>query len=204
MPLAKGMTAYLCGKAGSIIGDLPPYEAFPIGGTESVRGYSEGGVGTGRSYAAGTAELHFPLLKQLPFEVGLLAIGQPEQGLHQPALLCIGPDHLVHRAINDLVAARGPTALLLPLCEPAPLARCFAVKGLHTKRASYCCRARCSWTMELTWAAVPVSRETQQGFAASQARALVMERAYGWPHLLAHLDLSVRGTRTELGAFILV
>ena len=79
VPLAKGMTAYLCGKAGSIIGDLPPYEAFPIGGTESVRGYSEGGVGTGRSYAAGTAELHFPLLKQLPFEVGLLAIGQTEQ-----------------------------------------------------------------------------------------------------------------------------
>ena len=43
------------------MGDLPPYEAFPIGGTNSVRGYSEGGVGTGRRYAVGTAELHWPL-----------------------------------------------------------------------------------------------------------------------------------------------
>ena len=34
-----------------IVGDLPPYEAFPIGGTNSVRGYAEGerwGVGRGR------------------------------------------------------------------------------------------------------------------------------------------------------------
>ncbi len=50
-----------------IIGDLPPYEAFPIGGTASVRGYSEGGVGSGRNYVAGTAELHFPLMA--PVEV---------------------------------------------------------------------------------------------------------------------------------------
>ena len=48
-----------------IVGDLPPYEAFPIGGTNSVRGYSEGGVGSGRNYGAGTAELHFPLFKPL-------------------------------------------------------------------------------------------------------------------------------------------
>ena len=46
---------------GAIIGDLPPYEAFPIGGTNSVRGYSEGGVGTGRHYAVGTAEVHWSL-----------------------------------------------------------------------------------------------------------------------------------------------
>ena len=52
---------------GMIFGDLPPYEAFPIGGTNSVRGYSEGGVGSGRNYAAGTAELHWPLFK--PVEV---------------------------------------------------------------------------------------------------------------------------------------
>ena len=46
---------------GTIIGDLPPYEAFPIGGTNSVRGYSEGGVGSGRTFGVGTAELHWPL-----------------------------------------------------------------------------------------------------------------------------------------------
>ena len=50
-----------------IIGDMPPYEAFPIGGTNSVRGYSEGGTGTGRNYVAGTAELHVPLVS--PVEV---------------------------------------------------------------------------------------------------------------------------------------
>jgi outer membrane protein insertion porin family len=48
-----------------IVGDLPPYEAFPIGGTNSVRGYSEGGVGSGRNYVAGTAELHWPMFKPL-------------------------------------------------------------------------------------------------------------------------------------------
>ena len=53
--------------AGAILGDLPPYEAFPIGGTNSVRGYSEGGVGSGRNYVAGTAEMHLPLFK--PVEV---------------------------------------------------------------------------------------------------------------------------------------
>ena len=67
IPLAcnQQLQAYLCAKGGMIIGDLPPYEAFPIGGTSSVRGYSEGGVGSGRSYVAGTAELHFPLVAPL-------------------------------------------------------------------------------------------------------------------------------------------
>lgn len=46
---------------GVILGDLPPYEAFPIGGTNSVRGYSEGGVGSGRNYVTGTAGLHWPI-----------------------------------------------------------------------------------------------------------------------------------------------
>lgn len=63
------LQAYLCGKGGAIIGDLPPYEAFPIGGTASVRGYGEGSVGSGRNYVAGTAELHFPLIA--PVEVGI-------------------------------------------------------------------------------------------------------------------------------------
>ncbi|DBB13937.1 TPA: hypothetical protein ACH3X3_000916 [Trebouxia sp. C0006] len=67
IPLAfsQQLQAYVCAKGGMILGDLPPYEAFPIGGTSSVRGYSEGGVGSGRSYVAGTAELHFPLVAPL-------------------------------------------------------------------------------------------------------------------------------------------
>lgn len=56
---------YLCGKAGAILGDLPPYEAFPIGGTNSVRGYAEGGIGTGRNFVGATSELIFPLVKPL-------------------------------------------------------------------------------------------------------------------------------------------
>ncbi|KAL4449506.1 hypothetical protein ABPG77_007150 [Micractinium sp. CCAP 211/92] len=50
------------GKGGMIVGDLPPYEAFPIGGTNSVRGYNEGALGTGRNYVTGSAELRIPLV----------------------------------------------------------------------------------------------------------------------------------------------
>lgn len=60
----------LCTAGGAIFGDLPPYEAFPIGGTNSVRGYSEGGVGTGRNYAVASAELHCPLPIK-PLEVSI-------------------------------------------------------------------------------------------------------------------------------------
>ena len=48
-------------QAGTIIGDLPPYEAFSIGGINSVRGYDEGDVGSGRSYLQASAEYRFPL-----------------------------------------------------------------------------------------------------------------------------------------------
>ena len=50
---------------GVIIGDLPPTEAFPIGGTNSVRGYAEGGVGSARNFLSGNAELRCPLFGQL-------------------------------------------------------------------------------------------------------------------------------------------
>lgn len=49
-------------QAGNIIGDLPPYEAFAIGGTNSVRGFDEGDVGSGRRYIQATAEYRFPIL----------------------------------------------------------------------------------------------------------------------------------------------
>ncbi|MDB9315428.1 BamA/TamA family outer membrane protein, partial [Spirulina sp. CS-785/01] len=48
-------------QAGTILGDLPPYEAFSIGGSNSVRGYEEGDVGSGRSYLQATAEYRFPI-----------------------------------------------------------------------------------------------------------------------------------------------
>ncbi|MBW4484635.1 MAG: BamA/TamA family outer membrane protein [Tildeniella torsiva UHER 1998/13D] len=52
-------------QAGTIVGDLPPYEAFSLGGTNSIRGYDEGEVGSGRSYAQFTAEYRFPLFSFL-------------------------------------------------------------------------------------------------------------------------------------------
>jgi outer membrane protein insertion porin family len=61
VPLPRGVRLSLQLKAGLIAGDLPPYEAFPLGGTNSVRGYDEGGVGAGRRFAVGTAELLVPL-----------------------------------------------------------------------------------------------------------------------------------------------
>lgn len=48
-------------QAGTIIGDLPPYEAFSLGGSNSIRGYDEGDVGSGRSFLQATAEYRFPL-----------------------------------------------------------------------------------------------------------------------------------------------
>jgi len=38
-------------------GNFPPHEAFAIGGTNSVRGYEEGAVGSGRSYTVGSGEV---------------------------------------------------------------------------------------------------------------------------------------------------
>ncbi|PSN20115.1 hypothetical protein C7271_03860 [filamentous cyanobacterium CCP5] len=48
-------------QGGTVVGDLPPYEAFSLGGTNSVRGYDEGDVGSGRSYVQATVEYRFPL-----------------------------------------------------------------------------------------------------------------------------------------------
>jgi outer membrane protein insertion porin family len=52
-------------QVGTILGDVPPYEAFSLGGTNSIRGYEEGDVGSGRSYAQFTAEYRFPLFSFL-------------------------------------------------------------------------------------------------------------------------------------------
>ena len=59
---APAWRASLSARGGAVVGDLPPYEAFPLGGANSVRGYGEGALGTGRAYAEGTAELTFPLI----------------------------------------------------------------------------------------------------------------------------------------------
>ncbi|KAF4385077.1 hypothetical protein G4B88_029119 [Cannabis sativa] len=47
-------------SGGHVVGNFSPHEAFTIGGTNSVRGYEEGAVGSGRSYAIGSGEISFP------------------------------------------------------------------------------------------------------------------------------------------------
>ncbi|MGL5077214.1 MAG: BamA/TamA family outer membrane protein, partial [Waterburya sp.] len=50
-------------QAGTILGDLPPYEAFILGGSNSIRGYGDGEVGSGKSYFQATAEYRFPIFR---------------------------------------------------------------------------------------------------------------------------------------------
>ncbi len=48
-------------QGGTVLGDLPPYEAFSLGGSNSVRGYEEGAVGSGKSFLQAAAEFRFPV-----------------------------------------------------------------------------------------------------------------------------------------------
>ncbi|KAJ4827882.1 Outer envelope protein 80, chloroplastic [Turnera subulata] len=49
-------------SGGHVVGNFSPHEAYAIGGTNSVRGYEEGAVGSGRSYVVGSSEISFPVL----------------------------------------------------------------------------------------------------------------------------------------------
>ncbi|KAL3354174.1 hypothetical protein AABB24_018696 [Solanum stoloniferum] len=59
------MRLLLSFSGGHVVGNFPPHEAFVLGGTNSVRGYEEGTVGSGRSYAVGCGEISFPLMGPL-------------------------------------------------------------------------------------------------------------------------------------------
>ena len=48
-------------QAGTTLGNLPPYEAFSLGGSNSIRGYEEGDVGSGSSFLQATLEYRFPI-----------------------------------------------------------------------------------------------------------------------------------------------
>lgn len=49
-------------RGGTVFGDLPPYEAFALGGANSVRGYAEGDLGAGRSFLEASVEYRFPII----------------------------------------------------------------------------------------------------------------------------------------------
>ncbi len=48
-------------KAGTIFGDLPPYEAFCMGGSSSVRGWGSCDLSVSKSFVEATAEYRFPV-----------------------------------------------------------------------------------------------------------------------------------------------
>ena len=52
-------------KAGTIIGELPPYEAFCIGGTSSVRGWGSCDLAVSKSFIEGTVEYRFPVWRMI-------------------------------------------------------------------------------------------------------------------------------------------
>jgi len=52
-------------KAGTILGELPPYEAFCMGGTSSVRGWGSCDLAVSRSFVEGTVEYRFPVWKMI-------------------------------------------------------------------------------------------------------------------------------------------
>ena len=56
-------------SAGTIVGDVPPYEAFCLGGGNSVRGYYDCDLGVGKSVAEATIEYRFPLFKIISGEL---------------------------------------------------------------------------------------------------------------------------------------
>lgn len=81
-------------QAGTILGGFPPYEAFVLGGTNSVRGYGEGDVGSGRSFLQASIEYRFPVYSviggALFFDYGTAlssdgaVIGEPSRIRHLP------------------------------------------------------------------------------------------------------------------------
>ena len=54
---------------GTNVGQLPPYEAFCLGGANSVRGYYDCNLGSGRSYGEATIEYRFPLFSIISGEL---------------------------------------------------------------------------------------------------------------------------------------
>ena len=56
---------------GSNVGNLPPYEAFCLGGSNSVRGYYDCDLGVGRSFGEATIEYRFPIFSIISGEVFL-------------------------------------------------------------------------------------------------------------------------------------
>lgn len=62
-------------QGGTILGEVPPYEGFTLGGGGSIRGYDVGDIGTGRSFILATAEYRFPISSITLFQERLNLMG---------------------------------------------------------------------------------------------------------------------------------
>lgn len=62
-------------QGGTILGNVPPYEAFNLGGSSSVRGWDGGGISTGTSFIQGAVEYRFPM-----FDLSLFSREFPIRG----------------------------------------------------------------------------------------------------------------------------
>ncbi|MEB3202138.1 MAG: BamA/TamA family outer membrane protein [Synechococcus sp.] len=56
-------------SAGTLVGEIPPYEAFCLGGGNSVRGYFDCDLGVGKSFGEATIEYRFPIFSIISGEV---------------------------------------------------------------------------------------------------------------------------------------
>ncbi len=52
-------------KAGTMFGELPPYEAFCMGGTSSIRGWGSCDLAVSKSFVEGTVEYRFPVWRMI-------------------------------------------------------------------------------------------------------------------------------------------
>ena len=100
-------------KGGTIVGELPPYEAFCLGGSASIRGWSSCDLAVGRSYGEASAEYRFPLWRMISgsffFDAGTdfgsqaNVPGKPGELLNKPGSgFSIGSGALVKTPVGPL------------------------------------------------------------------------------------------------------
>ncbi len=100
-------------KIGTIVGDLPPYEAFCLGGSSSVRGWSSCDLGVSRSFGEATAEYRFPIWRLVS---GILFVdagsdfgsqssvpGKPGEILEKPGSgFSVGPGAVINTPVGPI------------------------------------------------------------------------------------------------------
>ena len=81
-------------SAGTNVGNLPTYEAFCLGGSNSVRGYYDCDLGVGKSFGEATVEYRFPLFSIISGELfvdGGTSFGSQTNVTGNPGSLLLKP-----------------------------------------------------------------------------------------------------------------